>query len=108
MIHGADPLDQAFVDETQTAAASAGIQLHVVGVPRPEDLDAALSVMTKERVGAVIVQDNLPVPSRQIAELAVRHRLPSISPLTQFAESGGLMSYGASLSDIQERSRPIL
>jgi putative tryptophan/tyrosine transport system substrate-binding protein len=104
LIHGADPLDKAFVAETQKAAARAAIQLHVVGVPRPEDLDAAFSLITKERVGAVIVQGNLPAPSSRTAQLAVRHRLPSISLLTQFAASGGLMSYGASLSDIQRRA----
>ncbi len=104
LIHGADPLDKAFVDETQTAAARARIQLHVVGVPRPEDLDGALTALTKEQVGAVIVQGNLHVPAQQIAQLALQHRLPSISLLPQFAESGGLMSYGASLSDIQRRA----
>ena len=104
MIHGADPLDKAFVDETRMAAARAGIQLHVGGVPRPEDLDTALSAMRKAQVGAVIVQGNLPVQARQVAQLAVRHRLPSISLLPQFAESGGLMSYGASLNDIQRHA----
>jgi ABC-type uncharacterized transport system substrate-binding protein len=104
LIHGADPLDKAFVDGTQTAASSAGIQLHIATVPRPEDLEVALSGMTKARVGAVIVPANLPIPAHQIAQSAQRHRLPSISLLSQFPESGGLMSYGASLIDIRRRS----
>lgn len=104
LIHGADPLDKTFVDETQTAAAKAGIQLHVASVPRPEDLDAALSGMIREQVGAVIVQGNLPVPLREIAQSALRHRLPSMSLLSQFPEAGGLMSYGASLIDIRRRA----
>jgi putative ABC transport system substrate-binding protein len=104
LIHGAGPLDKAFAEETQTAAARAGLQLHVVGVPRPEELDAAFAAMTSARVDAVMVQGNLPVPARRIAELAVQHRLPSISPLNQFAESGGLMSYGANLAEIQRRA----
>jgi putative tryptophan/tyrosine transport system substrate-binding protein len=104
LIHGADPLDRAFVDETQRAAANFGIQVHIVGIPRPEDIDAAFSAMTLGRVGAVLVQGNVPVPARQTAELAVRHRLPSISPLNQFAESGGLMSYGPSLTDTNRRA----
>jgi putative tryptophan/tyrosine transport system substrate-binding protein len=104
LIHGADPLDKAFVEETQAAAAKARIRLHIVSVARPEDLDAAFSAMTKERVGAVIVPGNLPVPAPQTARLAVRYRLPSISPLNSFAGSGGLMSYGANLTDIQRRA----
>jgi hypothetical protein len=51
--------------------------------------------MAKERVAAVIIPANLPVPIRQITDLALRHRLPSNSLLTQFAKAGGLMSYGA-------------
>jgi putative tryptophan/tyrosine transport system substrate-binding protein len=104
LIHGADPLDKAFVDGTQMAASSAGIQLQIATVPRPEDLEVALSGMTKARVGAVIVPANLPIPAHEIARSAQRHRLPSISLLSQFPESGGLMSYGASPIDIRRRA----
>jgi ABC-type uncharacterized transport system substrate-binding protein len=104
LIHGADPLDKAFMEETQAAAAKARILLHIVSVSRPEDLDAAFSAMTKARVGAVIVPGNLPVPAAQTAQLAMRYRLPSIAPLNSFADSGGLMSYGANLTDIQRRA----
>jgi putative ABC transport system substrate-binding protein len=104
LIHGADPLDKLFVEETRAAATKAGIQLHIAGVARPEDLDAAFAMMAKERVGAVIVPGNLPVPDRQIAQLAVRYRLPTISPRSEFAASSGLMSYGASFADIQRRA----
>jgi putative ABC transport system substrate-binding protein len=104
LIHGTDPLDRAFVDETRAAAAQSGIQVRVNAVPGAADLDAALAGMAKERVAAVIIPANLPVPIRQITELALRHRLPSISLLTQFAEAGGLMSYGANVSDIRRRT----
>jgi putative tryptophan/tyrosine transport system substrate-binding protein len=104
LIHGTDPLDRAFVDETRTAAAQSGIQVRVSAVPHAAELDAALAGMAKERVAAVIIPANLPVPIRQITDLALRHRLPSISLLTQFAEAGGLMSYGASVSDIRRRT----
>jgi putative ABC transport system substrate-binding protein len=104
LVHGADPLDKKFVDETQAAAAKGGIHLYVIGVPSPVHLDQAFSTLTQERVGAVIVQANVPVPAAQITQLALRHRLPSISLLTQFAEAGGLMSYGTNLSEIHRRA----
>jgi putative tryptophan/tyrosine transport system substrate-binding protein len=104
LIHGTDPLDKAFVEETRTAAAHSGIQVRVIAVPRAADLDAALAGMAKERVAAVIIPANLPLPIRRITDLTVRYRLPSISLLTQFAEAGGLMSYGASVSDIRRRT----
>lgn len=104
LIHGADPLDKAFVAGTRQAASGAGIQLHVATVARSEDLDAALSEMIKAGVGTVIVPGNLPLPAQQIAHSAQRHRLPSISLLSQFPESGGLMSYGANPTDIRRRA----
>ena len=104
LIHGTDPLDKAFVEGTRAAAAQNGIQVRVTAVPRAADLDAALAGMVKERIGAVIIPANLPVPFRQITDMTARHRLPSISLLTQFAEAGGLMSYGASVSDIRRRT----
>ncbi|HEU5294188.1 MAG TPA: ABC transporter substrate-binding protein [Burkholderiaceae bacterium] len=104
LIHGSDPLDKAFVAETQSAASSAGIRLHIATVARTDDLGPALNAITKEGVGAVVVPGNLPVPARQIAVSALQHRLPSISLLREFAESGGLMSYGASTVDIRRRA----
>jgi len=103
LINGTDPLDGAFVDATRAAADKTGIDVHVRSVPRPEDLENALSVLREQQVGAVIVLANLPVPSRQIAEAMLRYRFPSISVLNDFAEAGGLMYYGASVSDIRRR-----
>jgi putative tryptophan/tyrosine transport system substrate-binding protein len=104
LIQGSDPLDKAFAAGTESAASSAGIRLHIATVPRPEDLEVALSKMTHAHVGALIVPANLPIPASQIAQAAQRHHLPSISLLSQFPEAGGLMSYGASLTDIRRRS----
>jgi putative ABC transport system substrate-binding protein len=104
LIQGADPLDKSFVDGTRAAASSAGIQLEVATVSRREALDAALSRMAKLHVGAVLVPANIPVSGHEIAEAALRHRLPSISLVSQFPEAGGLMSYGASLIDIRRRA----
>src|SRR5215813_15101752 len=81
LIQGTDPWEKAFVEESQAAAASAGIQLHVARMARPEDLEAAFSAIAKARAGAVVVPGSLPVPLRQVAQLAVRQRLLSISHL---------------------------
>jgi putative ABC transport system substrate-binding protein len=76
----------------------------VKSVPRSGDLDPALAAMTKDRVAAVIVLGNLPVPARQVAESAARYRLPSMAVLNQLAQAGALMSYGASVGDIRRRA----
>ena len=101
---GTDAWEKAFVEENQAAAAIARIQLHVARVARPDDLEAAFSAIIKARAGAVVLSGNLPVPVKQVAELALRYRLPSLSHLNDFADSGGLMSYGANLAEIQRRA----
>jgi putative ABC transport system substrate-binding protein len=57
--------------------------------------------MTQQRARAVIVVPGVlfDQPWRKIAELAAKHRLPSISARVEFVEAGGLMSYGQNLAD---------
>ncbi len=103
LLNGRDPLDATFIEQARAAARAEGMQLRVAEVPRPDDLEPALEQVTKEGVGAAMFLANIPAPARKIAELAGKYHLPSIAILDQFPESGGLMSYGASLSDIRRR-----
>jgi len=73
-------------------------------VRRPQEIDAAFLAMTKQRAGAVIVDGALTAPAWQAAELAVRHRLPSVSNQRQFVDSGGLMFHGAQFADVYRRA----
>jgi putative ABC transport system substrate-binding protein len=82
------------------------LDVRVVEVGGREDLDAAFTKVTKERVGAVTA---LPLPvltgeRRRITELALRHRLPSIFHWREYVDVGGLMSYGASQDDLIRRA----
>lgn len=104
VINGADPLDLGIVDKTRSVAAAAGIQIYVGPVPRSEEFDGALAALMREKIGAVIVQANVPVPPQQIAQSFARLHLPSLSNQNGFAHAGGLMSYGANLSDIERRA----
>jgi putative ABC transport system substrate-binding protein len=84
--------------EVERAARSLGIQPQLIDVRRPEDLPPAFEAGTKQRAEALIVgldgvtQGNL----RLIAELAAKHRLPSIYGAKEYANFGGLITYGAS------------
>jgi hypothetical protein len=69
-------------------------------------VEGAFATLTNERIGAVIVvagSVNFFYRER-IAQLALKHRLPSIFPLREFVEAGGLMSYGESLFDFYRRA----
>lgn len=103
LINGEDPFGKPFLHENETSARNAGIQLQVEVVRRPEQLGAAFAALAKERSAAVIVQPSLAVPAAraaQIAKLALRHRLASASQSADFAESGGLLSYGVSFTNM--------
>ena len=60
----------------------------------------------KERADAVIVQQNLSFTPhlRQIADLAISYRLPTVHPTREFVEAGGLLAYGPSLFALGERA----
>jgi len=82
----------------EKSARSHGIEAQLLNIRRPEDLPGALETGAKGRAQALVVgldgvtQGNL----RPIAELALKHRLPSVYPARDYAQLGGLMTYGSS------------
>ena len=85
----------------QAAARRTGKQVLSMSVSTPIEIERGFATMARERIDAVIVfGDTFLFQQRtQIAGLAVKHRLPSIYPTVGYAEAGGLMSYGADLTD---------
>jgi len=71
-----------------------------------DEFDRAFFAITGNRADALIVFPStlLFTERKHIADLATKHRLPSIAQAREFAELGGLMGYGASLADLQRRS----
>jgi putative ABC transport system substrate-binding protein len=82
----------------QEAGRSLGIEASLLDVRQPESLSRLIDGAARQRAEALIVgldgitQANL----RPIADLAAKHRLPSIYPAKDYAEVGGLMAYGSS------------
>jgi putative ABC transport system substrate-binding protein len=93
---------QTLVAETREAATAGHLRLSVVDVRKPEDLPSAFSELVKQRAGAAVVDAAL--TPWQAADLALRHRVPSVSNQRRFAESGGLMSHAAVPDDIYRRA----
>jgi putative ABC transport system substrate-binding protein len=98
----ADPFTRQLLEQVHLAGRTAGIEIAPVAMARgPDDVEAAFAMMTQERSEAVVVQGIF--FSKAVADLALKYRLPSASLLRQFAQAGGLMSYGADVSDIFRR-----
>jgi putative tryptophan/tyrosine transport system substrate-binding protein len=92
--------------ETQTAAHALGLQLQSLEVRSPDEFDQAFAAMTREHADALVVISNELFfgHRRQLAELTVRHRLPAMFHLREYAEAGGLMAYGADAADMYRRA----
>ena len=93
-------------DGTQAAAKALSLRLHWVPLRTTNDLEPAFAEMVKARdSGLIVILSPLAtLKSKRIVELALKHRLPGIYPTGQFAEEGGLMSYGTSIADLYRRA----
>jgi putative ABC transport system substrate-binding protein len=88
------------------SARRLGIRLQRVPMSEPGELDAAFVAIAKRGSHAVLVQD-APLFARQVdrvAMLALKYRLPAISQMPRFDETGGLLWYGADVFDMFRRS----
>jgi putative ABC transport system substrate-binding protein len=102
----ANPVTVQQWKETQEAAQLMGIALRLIEVRERNDLDDAISVAAQANVSAVdVLGDPVFVEnSKQLAELTLKHRLPAIAWQREFADAGGLISYGPSFRDLWRRA----
>jgi putative ABC transport system substrate-binding protein len=92
--------------EVQKAARVLHISVEPLGVRGPDDIDAALSAMTRERPDALfLVADSLTVFNRKrIIDFAATHHIPAMYEFRLYVQDGGLMSYGPNLDDLLSRA----
>lgn len=92
--------------QTEEAARQLGITLKVYGVRGPEDFDETFAAVDRERPGALLVfADAMLARYRErIAHFTVQARLPAIFENREFAEAGGLLSYGANYPEMFRRA----
>src|SRR5207237_8291736 len=87
------------------AAQSLGIELRTVIVHRAEELPSAFRSMRKNHDQAVMVSSSafMFVHRKVLADLAAEHRIPVMYEVQHFLESGGVMSYGVNVAEMQRR-----
>jgi len=102
-----DPFSTDQLKEAEAAARSAGLQLQRIEFRDPPySFDGPMRAATRQRAGALLGLAS-PIFFRQradLAEMAIKHRLPAIAPFREAAEAGVLMAYGASLPDMLRRA----
>jgi putative ABC transport system substrate-binding protein len=87
--------------ETETAAHSLGLRLHVLNASAEHDIDKAFGSMMQSRIGALVVGSDTFLSSRkqQLIMLAARHGIPTMYYEREFAAAGGLISYGTDFAN---------
>jgi putative ABC transport system substrate-binding protein len=87
------------IGDLQVAAYSLGLDVTVVDASDESEIDAAFSVLSRNKVGALIITTDgfLFGQREQIVQLAARHKIPTIYFLREFVDAGGLMSYGPNI-----------
>jgi putative ABC transport system substrate-binding protein len=101
-----DPPSAPVLRNAQAAALQAGVKLVQVEARTPDELERACERLVAEQVGAVIVLPDafFYLHRRRIAEAALAHRLPTMFGQSDYAEAGGLMSYGENLREFYRRA----
>ena len=101
-----EPNNAHVVRVVEAAAKALGLQHLYLDLQDANDIETAFRAAGKERAGAVILLSNSILTSqrRQIIDLAVKSRLPVSYARPEFVESGGLMTYGVSMTDLYRRA----
>src|SRR5215467_1104906 len=104
-LNPANPLNRAVLEAMESTASTISIKLQKFEARRPEEFNDAFAAMTKERVDAVVVHEDvmLLANDKVIAELAARTRIP-LAGSKDLAKVGGLIGYGEDALDMYRRS----
>ncbi len=101
----ANPVHQPQLKIIDGAAQTLQVKLHLAGAQDPKEIERAFSALVKNGVQAFVVFSDgmFQAQTPRIIALAARHHLPAVYGLTEYAESGGLMAYGANIAGMHRQ-----
>src|SRR6266540_4312911 len=87
--------------DVEPAARAVGLQIQILKASTSREIEAAFATFVRERPDALFVGNDAFLTSRrvQLVHLATRHAIPATYTVRDFAEVGGLMSYGVNIAD---------
>jgi len=96
LVHPANPVYNRLMRDTiPVVERTLGVTIHRHDIRTTDEVEGAFVALVERRIDALLVADD-PVPDaqyRRVAELAITHRLPTLSPRVRFAAAGGLLEY---------------
>jgi putative ABC transport system substrate-binding protein len=101
LVNPTHPAAESITRGAQEAASAIGLQLRVLHASTEGEFDTAFATLAEHKAGGIVISNEGLFNSRneQLAALAARYKVPAIHVGREFASSGGLMSYGASVAD---------
>src|SRR5262249_34161682 len=98
-------LAMADTKDQEAAARMFGLQLHVLHASSEREFDTAIAKLIQLRAGGLVIGTDsfFNTKKEQLAELTVRHRVPTIHQYREFAVAGGLMAYGSPTADLSRQ-----
>jgi putative ABC transport system substrate-binding protein len=91
--------------ELEAAAKSIDVPLESVRVRDPKEFKTAFRIAKERASGLIVIQDVMTVTHiKDIVKLAVENRIPAIYTESEWTDAGGLMSYGPSFFDLEQRA----
>lgn len=101
LVNPANPNAETQSKTIQQAAVKLGVKLHVLNASTERDLDTIFAKLNELKAGALIIGHDVffNAQAKQLGALTLRNKIPAIYTLSEFAASGGLISYGASRAD---------
>jgi putative ABC transport system substrate-binding protein len=106
LVNPNNPIADTQLRDLHETARAIGLQISVLNASSEHDLDVAFASIVQQRVGAVLISGDPFFNERRdgLVALAARNAVPAIYPWREFTAAGGLISYGASLSDAYRQS----
>ncbi|MGB8606181.1 ABC transporter substrate-binding protein [Bradyrhizobium sp.] len=101
LVNPDNPNAESHIKDLQAATGTFGMQLLVLKLREVSDFETTFATLVQQRVGAVLVTSDSLFDSnrRRLVDLAARNAIPAMYPWRDFADAGGLLSYGNSLND---------
>jgi len=101
LVNPTSPTAEFQAKSAQAAAGALGVKILISNVGSERDFDRAFATLVQQRAGALLIAGDAFFSGHhdRLAALAARHALPAVSFAREFVAAGGLMSYGASITD---------
>jgi putative ABC transport system substrate-binding protein len=101
LVNPNSPLTESVTRDVMAAASAIGIQIDLVAARDSREIEAAFATLVRNRGDALLVGPGAFFVTRrlQLATLAARHAVPAVYNVREYAEAGGLMSYGTSQTE---------